>query len=40
MSKKKYGYIAWKNARQDWDTREQQLTARIDEHITIRFAGR
>jgi hypothetical protein len=30
-------YTTWKTARQDWSTREQQLTARIDEHI-IKFA--
>ncbi len=26
-------YVGWKTARQDWSAREQQLTARIDEHI-------
>jgi hypothetical protein len=27
-------YNAWKTKRQDWNTRDQKLTARIDEHIT------
>jgi Protein of unknown function (DUF3987) len=26
-------YVAWKTARQGWNTRDQKLTARIDEHI-------